>query len=90
VIRYVLVVAVALASGCAAGPDPVPAEDPLPSWNEGSAKAAILDFVRAVTDTNGNDYVEPAERIAVFDNDGTLWVDGASAFINELREGSSK
>ena len=38
-------------------------------------KKAILEFVAAVTDENGKDYVEPAERIAVFDNDGTLWVE---------------
>ena len=69
------VLLVGFASGCTAGPDPVPAEDPLQSWNEGSTKEAILEFVRAVTDRNGNDYVEPAERIAVFDNDGTLWVE---------------
>jgi phosphoserine phosphatase len=51
------------------------AEDPLPSWNDGSTKKAILEFVAAVTDENGKDYVEPAERIATFDNDGTLWVE---------------
>ncbi|KKK79737.1 hypothetical protein LCGC14_2830510, partial [marine sediment metagenome] len=47
--------------------------DPLPSWQEGPAKAAILEFVAAVTDENGKDYVKLAERIATFDNDGTLW-----------------
>ena len=46
---------------------------PLPSWNEGPAKARILAFVQAVTDKSGKDFVPPAERIAVFDNDGTLW-----------------
>jgi phosphoglycolate phosphatase-like HAD superfamily hydrolase len=46
---------------------------PLPSWNEGPAKARILAFVQAVTDKAGKDFVPPAERIAVFDNDGTLW-----------------
>ena len=51
------------------------AVDPLSSWNEGPARKAILEFVAAVTDQNGKDYVEPAERIAVFDNDGTLWVE---------------
>jgi phosphoglycolate phosphatase-like HAD superfamily hydrolase len=51
------------------------AKDQLPSWNEGPAKKAILEFVAAVTDQNGKDYVAPAERIAVFDNDGTLWVE---------------
>ncbi len=47
--------------------------DPLPSWNEGDAKRAILAFVDAVTDEAGPDHVPPAERLAVFDNDGTLW-----------------
>ena len=51
------------------------AADPLPSWNDGTAKEAILYFVNAVTDKNSKDYVEPAERIAVFDHDGTLWVE---------------
>jgi phosphoserine phosphatase len=49
------------------------AADPLPSWNEGSAKIAILNFVANVTNESNPDYVEPAERIATFDNDGTLW-----------------
>jgi phosphoserine phosphatase len=51
------------------------AADPLPSWNEGPAKKSILEFVAAVTDKNSKDYVAPAERIATFDNDGTLWVE---------------
>ena len=51
------------------------AADPLPSWNDGTAKEAILSFVNAVTDKNSKDYVKPAERIATFDNDGTLWVE---------------
>lgn len=45
----------------------------LPSWNEGAAKSAILDFVARVTKEGGADFVPPAERVAVFDNDGTLW-----------------
>lgn len=49
------------------------ADLPLPSWNDGPARAAILDFVSRVTRLNGPDYVRPAERIATFDNDGTLW-----------------
>jgi len=49
--------------------------DPLPSWNEGATKSAILKFVAAVTEKGGNDYVEPSERVAVFDHDGTLWVE---------------
>ena len=51
------------------------AEDPLPSWNDGSTKKAIQEFVAAVTDKDSKDYVKPAERIAVFDHDGTLWVE---------------
>jgi phosphoglycolate phosphatase-like HAD superfamily hydrolase len=47
--------------------------DPLPSWNEGSTKQSILDFVRGVTTAGGPHFVKPEERIAVFDNDGTLW-----------------
>jgi phosphoglycolate phosphatase-like HAD superfamily hydrolase len=49
--------------------------DPLPSWNDGPAKARIVAFVRAVTEQGGKDYVPPAERIATFDNDGTLWAE---------------
>src|SRR5262245_46681017 len=47
--------------------------DPLPSWNEGAAKKAITDFVARVTKQGAPDFVAPAERIATFDNDGTLW-----------------
>jgi hypothetical protein len=49
--------------------------DPLPSWNEGANKQAITDFVARVTRQGGPDFVPPAERIATFDNDGTLWVE---------------
>jgi phosphoserine phosphatase len=45
----------------------------LASWNDGAAKSAIVDFVARVTKQGGRDYVPPAERIATFDNDGTLW-----------------
>jgi phosphoglycolate phosphatase-like HAD superfamily hydrolase len=53
----------------------VRAQDPLPSWNEGPAKKAIVAFVKAVTDRGGKSYVPPADRIATFDQDGTLWVE---------------
>jgi len=49
--------------------------DPLPSWNDTAAKQAIVDFVGRVTKTGGPDFVPPVERIATFDNDGTLWVE---------------
>jgi hypothetical protein len=49
--------------------------DPLRSWNEGASKRAITEFVARVTRQGGPDFVPPAERIATFDNDGTLWVE---------------
>jgi hypothetical protein len=45
----------------------------LPSWNDGAAKKSVFEFVAKVTKEGGADFVPPAERIAVFDNDGTLW-----------------
>ncbi|HEY1268059.1 MAG TPA: HAD family hydrolase [Candidatus Binatia bacterium] len=47
--------------------------DALSSWNDGPAKSAIVDFVERMTERGGADFVPPPERIAVFDNDGTLW-----------------
>ena len=48
-------------------------DDPLASWNDGATKKSIVDFVARVTEAGGKDYVPPEERIATFDNDGTLW-----------------
>jgi len=50
-------------------------DDPLPSWNEGKVKQSIIHFVEEVTKKGGTNYVPPSERIATFDNDGTLWVE---------------
>ena len=47
--------------------------DPLPSWNDGAAKQSIVDFVDEVTNEASPNFVKPADRIATFDNDGTLW-----------------
>ncbi len=47
----------------------------LPSWNEGKTKQSIIDFVTTVTNPKHKNYIEPADRIAVFDNDGTLWAE---------------
>jgi hypothetical protein len=47
--------------------------DPLPSWNAGAAKTAIVEFVEGAAEAGGPGHVPPAERVAVFDNDGTLW-----------------
>ena len=49
--------------------------DPLPSWNEGPAKQAIVEFVRGVANKSSPQYVPPQQRIATFDNDGTLWAE---------------
>ena len=49
------------------------AADPLPSWNEGPAKQGIISFVEKVTKVGSPAFIQPAERIATFDNDGTLW-----------------
>jgi hypothetical protein len=59
----------------AAPPARAQPHDPLPSWREGPRKRALLDFVAAVTTEGSPDVVPQAERLAVFDNDGTLWVE---------------
>jgi phosphoglycolate phosphatase-like HAD superfamily hydrolase len=51
------------------------AEDPLPSWSDGAAKQAIIEFVKATTTKDGDQFVPPAARVAAFDQDGTLWVE---------------
>jgi phosphoserine phosphatase len=76
-----VVLALLLASACRAEPTPsgsatppsTLASDPLPSWNERAARKSIVDFVARVTREGGPDFVPPPERIATFDNDGTLW-----------------
>ena len=82
-IRHVTVVAIVLLAGCSPAPSQAPSQppatassaaaDPLPSWNDGASKKALLDFVGRVTREGGPEFVPPAERIATFDNDGTLW-----------------
>ena len=66
ILSFVLVF---LAAACAQ------VNEPLPSWNQGNAKQAIIHFVEQVTKQGGANYVPPSERIATFDNDGTLWVE---------------
>ncbi len=72
---YLFIAAAAIVSvaGCAPKTQPAVAADPLPSWNDTPNKKAIMDFVARVTDSTGKDFVPPLERIATFDNDGTLW-----------------
>ena len=50
-------------------------EEPLPSWNNGASKKAIVDFVSATTDRSSSRFIPPEQRIAAFDQDGTLWVE---------------
>jgi phosphoglycolate phosphatase-like HAD superfamily hydrolase len=64
--------------------------DELPSWNDGKAKQSIKTFVERVTTADGDDFVQMAERIAVFDNDGCLWTENPMPFqvafiIDELK-----
>jgi hypothetical protein len=63
----------ALAAGLACATQALAETDPLSSWNEGPAKQAIVAFVKESTDRSSPEFVPPAERIATFDNDGTLW-----------------
>jgi phosphoglycolate phosphatase-like HAD superfamily hydrolase len=69
---------------------PQPNDDPLPSWNAGAAKSAILAFVKKTTTEGSPDFVAVSERVAVFDNDGTLWPENPVPFqlafvIDELK-----
>ncbi|OYU25109.1 MAG: haloacid dehalogenase [Burkholderiales bacterium PBB2] len=82
-------VLLALAGVLSAVPAAAKGADPLPSWRQGSARTAITSFVAAVT-AKGPRYVAPADRIAVFDNDGTLWPENPVPFqlayiIDEIR-----
>ena len=65
----------ALVVGLALATPALAQTDPLPSWNDTPTKAAILEFVTRVTSEGGPDFVPVADRIATFDNDGTLWVE---------------
>ena len=69
-------VCVCLLTACAVGCGVAAQDtDPLPSWNDSTAKKAIVDFVSKVTQEGGADFVPVSERIATFDNDGTLWAE---------------
>jgi len=67
-----LVCAAVILAGCASAP-PGTIADPLPSWKDGANKAAIIKLVQDTTRAGSPDFVPPSERIATFDNDGTLW-----------------
>jgi phosphoserine phosphatase len=71
--KVMLVSLVAVALGFAA--TAASAQDPLPSWNDGSTKQAIVDFVKTTTTQGSPRFVPPEARVATFDQDGTLWVE---------------
>ncbi len=76
----VLLLSVLTAVQVMAAASPTRAADALASWNDGPARQAIMDFVANVTREGSTDYVAPAARIAVFDNDGTLWPEQPAYF----------
>ncbi len=72
--RTITTVLLALAFGAISARAQAP-NDPLPSWNDGAAKKAIVEFVRSTTTQGSPQFVAPEERVATFDQDGTLWVE---------------
>ena len=79
-IRSWIGAATAVALTVLLGANALAQSDPLPSWNDGAAKKSITDFVARATTPGGEDFVAPAERIATFDNDGTLWAEQPAYF----------
>ena len=93
--RTFLTSAVLLAAVAELRGQPADTSDPLPSWNAGTVKQAILEFVAKTTTKGGKEFLEPAERIAVFDNDGCLWSENPLPFqlafaLDSLRKGVEK
>ena len=74
-VRRVQVLLVAIFCALASVTASAQLSDPLPSWNDGKTKQSIMNFVTKVTKQWSPDFVLPAERIATFDNDGTLWAE---------------
>jgi phosphoglycolate phosphatase-like HAD superfamily hydrolase len=72
---HLLVAALVAAASLACSTQGLAQTDPLPSWNDGAAKQAIVSFVKETTDQASPKFVPPGERIATFDQDGTLWVE---------------
>jgi len=84
---YLLPVLLLVATACTApsedatpGTAALETKDPLPSWNDGSAKQAIISYIGSVTDSGGNTFIPVDDRIATFDNDGTLWSEQPAYF----------
>ena len=75
IVRFLLASVLAAAAGLAFGTQAFAQIDPLPSWNDGPARQAIVRFVQETTDKSSPKLVAPQARIATFDQDGTLWVE---------------
>lgn len=73
--RTVLVLLGVLVAGFSGGPRAAAQYEPLASWNDGRARQAVIEFVESVTTPGSPAFVRPSDRIATFDNDGTLWVE---------------
>jgi phosphoglycolate phosphatase-like HAD superfamily hydrolase len=74
-VHFLLACVPVFAATLLVGTQITPQSDPLPSWNDGPARNAIIEFVRTTTDKANANYVPSEERIATFDQDGTLWVE---------------
>jgi len=74
-LRLFLAFILTLAAGLAFAARAIAETDPLPSWKDGPTKQSILEFVHKVTEESGPEFVRPEDRIATFDNDGTLWTE---------------
>ena len=74
-LRAIFVSVAVLAASGMASTLPAVAQEPLPSWNNTDARSRIINFVKQTVTEGGEGFVAPADRIAVFDNDGTLWTE---------------
>ena len=73
-VRLIIASLLAVDAALGSGTPTLAQTDPLPSWNDGPAKAAIVEFVQTTTTQGSASFVPPEARIATFDQDGTLWV----------------
>ena len=87
-----LLISIFCLGGIFSCPSATALDDPLPSWNQGSNKKEIVAFINKITNSKSPNFVAPQDRIAVFDNDGTLWAEQPAyfqeLFLEENRESS--
>lgn len=79
-IKTLLLTVIAIAITACTAPPESPSVDPLPSWNDGPTKSAIIKFVESATNNESEHFIAVADRIAVFDNDGNLWSEQPAYF----------